>query len=45
MGASLLVGFLGQKTTVNTGTGIAALALYPASLAIIYVLDTYFGWQ
>ena len=43
---SLLMGWLGaSRSTFKAAYGLAAIALYPLSLAAVELLDRAFGWQ
>jgi hypothetical protein len=44
--ATLAVGAAGySRATLPASWAVPAVALYPASLAGVYLLDTLFGWQ
>lgn len=43
---SLAIGILGySNTTLKSSVAIGSIAIYPASLLAVYLLDTYLGWQ
>ncbi len=45
-GVTALVGAAGSsRATYPAWWGAAALALFPASLAVVWGLDTFLGWQ
>lgn len=44
--ATLAIGALGfSRSTFKAWWALPAIALYPLSLAGVYVLDTWLGWQ
>ncbi|KAG1679415.1 hypothetical protein FOA52_007706 [Chlamydomonas sp. UWO 241] len=43
---TLAIGLLGYSgTTFKASTALPVLAIYPASLLTVYLLDTFLGWQ